>query len=50
MIRRTQGQPLFQEEKGGPNGMGNPFAEIARQVEFCTSAVAKAVESLSTER
>ena len=32
------------------HGMGIPFAEIARHVGVCTSAVAKAVESLSAER
>jgi len=30
--------------------MGIPFAEIARHVGVCTSAVAKAVESFSAER
>jgi hypothetical protein len=32
------------------HGMGIPFAEIARHVGVCTSAVAKAVESFSAER
>ena len=32
------------------HGMGIPFAKIARHVGVCTSAVAKAVESFSTER
>jgi len=32
------------------HGMGIPFAEIARHVGVCTSAVAKAVESFSADR
>jgi hypothetical protein len=50
MIRGTEGQPLFQEEKGCPHEMEIFFAGIAGQVAVCTSAVAKVVKSSSAER
>ena len=64
MIRGAEGQAIFREDKdrhnflsriaeisedtGSRHEMGVPFAEIARHVGVCTSAVAKAVQSLES--